>query len=69
MLRQKFNRIDIWHLTFDILLLTFGPIDQQTNGSTDQWINGPMDKWTNGPKDQSQRPVTFKTFEQNDEET
>ena len=39
-LRQNFNLIDIWHLTFDCWHLTFN-----------QWTNGPMDQWTNLPID------------------
>ena len=46
-LRQKFNLVDIWHLTHDN-----GPMDQWTDGLMDQWTNGPMDQWTNGPMDQ-----------------
>ena len=39
MLRQKFNLIDFWHLTFN----------QWTNGQMEQWTNGPMDQWSNFP--------------------
>ena len=53
-LRQKFNFIDLWHLTFYILHMTFdighstnGPINDGTNGPMDQCTNGPMDQWTN----------------------
>ena len=56
-LRQKFNPIDILHLTNDILHFTLnqwtnGPMSQCPNGPLDQWTKRPMDQWTNGPMDQ-----------------
>ena len=61
-LRQKFNLIYLWHLTFDIEFLTFViwhmaydtwhlTFNQWINGKRDKWTNGQMDKWTNGPMD------------------
>ena len=45
MLREKFILLIfvIWYFSFDICLLTNGPMDRWTNGPMDQWTNGPMD--------------------------
>ena len=59
-LRQKFNFIDLWHLTFYIWFLTFYiwhftydiwhlTFNQWTKKRRDQWTNVPMDQRTNGP--------------------
>ena len=57
-LRQGFNLIGFWHLTFH--QRTNGPmvpwshslIVQWSIGLMDQWTNEPMDQWTNGTMDQ-----------------
>ena len=56
---QKFDFIDLWHLTFYIWFLTFDifhftydfwhlTFNQWTNKRRDQWTNGPMDQWVLG---------------------
>ena len=62
-LRQKFNHIDIWLLTFDSWLLTFDTSHvtcdiwhmtyDMWHLTFNQWTKGPMDQWSTGPIDQS----------------